>query len=59
MPFSELKTEYQDEYGHLDLIPRSLLRRRSTSLKLDGLMEMASTEHQSMYRPYLNDEMER
>lgn len=56
IPFGDNKTEYESEYGHLELSARPNLRRRSTSLKLDktALMHDCDTEQRSKYRPYFD-----
>lgn len=61
VPFGDNKTEYESEFGQLELTPRPKLRRRSTSLKLDTTVQMhgCDTEQRSMYRPYLESETSR
>lgn len=56
VPFSELKTEYEREYG--GVIEKTLKReltRRPTSLKLEGSM-VQSSEKQSEYHEYTPNE---
>lgn len=52
VPFSELKTEYEREYGGIvERAWRPELNRRPTSLKLEGSM-VQSSEQQSEYHEY-------
>ncbi|XP_037043311.1 uncharacterized protein LOC119079478 isoform X2 [Bradysia coprophila] len=57
VPFSELKTEYKREYGRaVDTTAwRPELKRRPTSLKLEGSM-VQSSEQQSEYHEYTPNE---
>lgn len=56
VPFSELKTEYEREYGRtVESTWRPELKRRPTSLKLEGSM-VQSTEQQSEYHEYTPNE---
>lgn len=56
VPFSELKTEYEREYGGIfKRIAKPALNRRPTSLKLEGSM-VQSSEQQSEYHEYTPNE---
>lgn len=60
IPYSAIKTEYEREFGQVELSPRAILRRRSTSLKLEESMEynlpVATSEKQSEFHAYTEDE---
>ncbi|KAJ6641204.1 hypothetical protein Bhyg_06139 [Pseudolycoriella hygida] len=56
VPFSEIKTEYEREYGRtIESTWRPELNRRPTSLKLEGAM-VQSSEQQSEYHEYTPNE---
>lgn len=59
VPFSELKTEYEREYGRsVERTQRPKLTRRPTSLKLEDLegSMVQSSEQQSEYHEYTANE---
>ncbi|XP_055381804.1 uncharacterized protein LOC129612274 [Condylostylus longicornis] len=56
LPFSSLKSEYRWRYKNPLLFGRSGLMRKSTSLKLQGQMQI-ETEHKSKYLPFSEEEI--